>query len=128
MGNDASKGHSAALSDKEIAALIANSRLSGKEIQNMYEEFQKNGGAGDEKISKDEFRHYYKKTIGRDDDDEILVGNTFAAFDANHDGYINFTEFVFAVLARSKSDINSILDFSFEVMDTSGDGQLVSMN
>ncbi|UJR06930.1 hypothetical protein I4U23_011219 [Adineta vaga] len=91
----------------------------------MYvKDFQKGGGAGDGKITKDEFRRYYTKSIGSDDEDGILAGNTFAAFDTNHDGSISFTEFVFAILAHNKTDLDSILDFSFEVMDISGDGQI----
>ncbi|CAF1307772.1 unnamed protein product [Adineta ricciae] len=124
MGNDASKGCSTPLSDLEIAVLIANSRLSEKEIRAMYDDFQKNGGEGDGKISRDEFEEYYQKTVGIDDKRGILVDNAFAAFDANHDGYISFTEFVFAVLAHGKTDLNGILDFSFAVMDTSGDGRI----
>ncbi|CAF1327369.1 unnamed protein product [Adineta ricciae] len=139
MGNEILQSHSATLGDGgqflgffaqkkkrlidlEIAALKANSKLSEKEIREIYEEFQKSGGAGDGKISKDEFHRYYKKSAGCDDEDGILANNTFSAFDTNHDGHINFTEFVFAILAQSKTDMNSILDFSFEIMDTSGDG------
>ncbi|UJR08060.1 hypothetical protein I4U23_012337 [Adineta vaga] len=124
MGNDALKGHSAKLGDGEIAAIKANTKLSEQEIREMFEEFQHGGGAGDGKITKQEFQKYYKKSVGSDDKDGILADHTFAAFDANHDGYISFTEFALAIMAQNKTDLEGILDFSFEVMDTSGDGHL----
>ncbi|CAF1019333.1 unnamed protein product [Adineta steineri] len=123
MGNDASKGRAAALGDGEIAALKASTKLSDQEIREMFDEFNKGGGS-DGKITKEEFRKYYKKSVGSDDKAGILADNTFAAFDANHDGSINFTEFTFAIMAQNKTDLDSILNFSFEVMDVSGDGQL----
>ncbi|UJR17643.1 hypothetical protein I4U23_004539 [Adineta vaga] len=137
MGNDASKDYSGKLSKGEIAVIKENSKLneSRKKIKFIEEylkntmfssskQFQQGGGAGDGKITKEEFHKYYKKVAGHIDKDGILADNTFAAFDTNHDGYINFTEFTFAILAQNKKDIDSVLDFSFELMDTSGDGQL----
>ncbi|CAF0780843.1 unnamed protein product [Adineta ricciae] len=120
MGNKGSTGN---ISDAELAALKANSNLSEQEIREMYLEFQK-GGGGDGKITKQEFSKYYKKSVGIDDKNGILADNTFAAFDSNHDGSISFTEFTFAILAQNKTDLDSILNFSFEVLDTSGDGHV----
>lgn len=41
--------------------------------------------------------------------------NTFAAFDANHDGFIDFTEFLLAIVAQNRTDIDGSLEFTFEL-------------
>ncbi|CAF0855270.1 unnamed protein product [Adineta steineri] len=124
MGNNVLTGQSATLSDEEITALKASTNLSEEEIRDMFNEFNKGGGAGDGKITKEEFRKYYKKTAGSDDADGIFADNTFAAFDTNHDGSISFSEFTFAILAQNKTDLDSILSFSFASIDISGDGNI----
>ncbi|CAF0978975.1 unnamed protein product [Adineta steineri] len=124
MGNSGLTGQPATLSDEEIAALKASTNLSEEEIRDMFNEFNKGGGAGDGKITKEEFHKYYKKTVGSDDADGIFADNTFAAFDTNHDGSISFSEFTFAILAQNKTDLDSILSFSFASIDISGDGNI----
>lgn len=44
-----------------------------------------------------------------------LLSNTFAVFDANHDGTISFSEFVLAVAATEKEGYGTALDFAFDM-------------
>ncbi|CAF4244188.1 unnamed protein product, partial [Adineta steineri] len=47
--------------------------------------------------------------------------NVFAVFDTNHDGTIDFSEFVLAEAIGNKKDPDSALELSFALLDTSGD-------
>ena len=45
-------------------------------------------------------------------------------FDKDHNGTIDFHEFLLAVAAHSPSDLDGHLDYVFEMCDVSGDGQM----
>ena len=50
--------------------------------------------------------------------------HVFAVFDKDHNGTIDFHEFLLAVAAQSPTDLNGHLDYVFEMCDVSGDGQM----
>ncbi|CAF3617489.1 unnamed protein product [Rotaria sp. Silwood1] len=45
-------------------------------------------------------------------------------FDANHDGVIDFNEYLLAVAATSQGDLDDRLEVAFDICDTSDDGQI----
>ncbi|CAF2529611.1 unnamed protein product [Rotaria sp. Silwood2] len=45
-------------------------------------------------------------------------------FDANHDGTIDFNEYLLAVAATSQGDLDDRLEVAFDICDTSDDGQI----
>ncbi|CAF1052944.1 unnamed protein product [Rotaria sp. Silwood1] len=48
----------------------------------------------------------------------------FSMFDANHDGVIDFNEYLLAVAATSQGDLDDRLEVAFHICDTSDDGQI----
>ena len=45
----------------------------------------------------------------------FYFSHIFAAFDTNHNGTVDFDEFILGVALMTKNDMDSILDFSFEM-------------
>ncbi|UJR20163.1 hypothetical protein I4U23_023295 [Adineta vaga] len=121
------KQHSKKLQDSEIAVLKANSKLSEQEIRELYESFQIGDENGTGKINKEQFCKYYKQLVGNEEGLALMVENVFAICDANHDGSIDFTEFVLASCMGNKNNPDSTLQFAFDMIDISGD-QHVSFN
>ncbi|CAF1431271.1 unnamed protein product [Adineta steineri] len=122
MGDDASKKQkSAALRDAEIAVLKANSNLSEKEIQELYDEFKELDASGTGRMNKEQFIKFYTQIAGSDNELVLVADNVFAVFDTNHDGTIDFSEFVLAEAIGNKKDPDSALELSFALLDTSGD-------
>ena len=54
----------------------------------------------------------------------VFFSHVFAVFDKNHDGTIDFPEFLLAVAADSPSDLDGHLQYVFEMCDVSGDGEM----
>ncbi|CAF2500798.1 unnamed protein product [Rotaria sp. Silwood2] len=48
----------------------------------------------------------------------------FSVFDINHDGTINFDEYLLAVAATSQGRTDNRLEVTFDMCDISNDGQI----
>jgi hypothetical protein len=81
-------------------------------------------------MNKHQFRKFYKKVAGSEDENGAFAeyvntflifprnrlccfSNAFAVFDTNHDGSIDFSEFVLAAVIENKNDLESVLELSF---------------
>ncbi|CAM4818609.1 unnamed protein product [Rotaria magnacalcarata] len=75
-------------------------------------------------MNKEEFIIYYQLISN---DDQKLRENddkAFNVFDENHDGVIDFAEFLFMLACDSNSELARKYGHMFEIRNTSGNGQL----
>ncbi|UJR24751.1 hypothetical protein I4U23_006125 [Adineta vaga] len=109
------------LTQKEIAMLRSTSKLSDKEIKLWHTEFLRKYPNG--KLDKDTFMKAYKEFNPTSDD---AVNNVLLdSIDTNHDGTINFNEFLFFTAVTGRSDnLDERLDTIFDLWDVSDDGLL----
>ncbi|CAF1072157.1 unnamed protein product [Adineta ricciae] len=122
MGDDTTSNQRATvLRDAEIAILAANSKLNEREIRELYDEFLTADMSGTGRINKEQFCRYYKQLVGSEHGLDDIAKNVFTVFDVDHDGTIDFSEFVLANAIEMKNDPDSVLEFSFHMIDTSGD-------
>ena len=54
----------------------------------------------------------------------LIFSHVFAVFDRDHDGTIDFHEFLLAVAAGTPGDLDSHLKYVFQMCDVSGDGEM----
>ncbi|CAF4336752.1 unnamed protein product [Rotaria magnacalcarata] len=102
MGNRQNKESSTDLTPQHIAVLKANTKLNEEEIHKWHAKFIRDSPNG--KLDK--------KTYA------------FDTFDANHDGTIDFDEFLLTVAVTSGGDLSNRLDIAFDMYDISNDGLL----
>ncbi|CAF1429267.1 unnamed protein product [Rotaria sp. Silwood1] len=116
MGNVASnmKTPSTRL-EKEIAVLKATTKLSEKQIREMYEEFDQEAESGTGRMNKRQFSKFYKHVTGFEDKNGSLADKAFAVFDINDSGSIDFSEFVLASTVGYKIDLDSQLELAFSL-------------
>ncbi|CAF3681608.1 unnamed protein product [Rotaria sp. Silwood1] len=76
------------------------------------------------RLDKAGFVKYYEEIKDDKDKTSVLCDHVFAIFDKNHDGTIDFNEFLLAVAVSAPHDIDSHLDYVFEMCDVSGDGRV----
>ncbi|CAF1234581.1 unnamed protein product [Adineta steineri] len=110
------------LSQEDIEMLKKASKLSEEEIKEIYHGFWNEFPRG--KMDKKGFSKYYQKIKDESDKNGILCDHVFAVFDQNHDGTIDFREFLLAVALGTPADLDSHLDYVFEMCDISGDGHI----
>ncbi|CAF1501392.1 unnamed protein product [Rotaria magnacalcarata] len=110
------------LTPQVIALLKASSNLSEDEIIDLYVVFWNDFPSG--RMNKKGFIKYYEEIKDEKDRANILCDHVFAVFDKNHDGTIDFYEFLLAIATRSPADLESHLNYVFEMCDVSGDGHM----
>lgn len=124
MGNKVSAKRKSGkkLTTKDIALLKQTSKLSENDIRNMHAYFWSQYPNG--KIDRRGFLKLYQEIKHVNDETNILYQHIFAVYDRDHSGTIDFQEFVMAMSAETPHDLDSHLQFIFEMADVSGDGQL----
>ena len=122
MGNKgAKKGPSSQLTQRQIAMLKANTSYTDKEIREWHAGFLKDCPSG--KLTKKQFVEVYKKFYPRGKADSFC-NFAFSMFDQNHDGTVDFDEFLLAVAATSQGNLDDRLEVAFDMIDISNDGQI----
>ncbi|CAF1515227.1 unnamed protein product [Rotaria sp. Silwood1] len=99
----------------EIAVLKATTKLSEKQVREMYEEFNQEAESGTGRMNKRQFSKFYKHVTGFEDENGSLADKAFAVFDTNHNGSIDFSEFVLASTVGYKIDLDSQLELAFSL-------------
>ncbi|CAF2589455.1 unnamed protein product [Rotaria sp. Silwood2] len=124
MGNNVALegGTSKELTSRDVAILKKRSRLSEEEIRELHRAFWNDFPAG--RLDKAGFVKYYEEIKDDKDKTSVLCDHVFAIFDKNHDGTIDFNEFLLAVAVGTPHDLDSHLDYVFEMCDVSGDGRV----
>ncbi|CAF1364836.1 unnamed protein product [Adineta steineri] len=109
------------LSPKELNVLRSSSKLSDKEIKQWHEEFIKKYPNG--KVDKDSFVKLYKELHPQHD--EAASKTLIDSIDTDHDGSINFNEFLFFSAANAHNcSLDERLNVMFELWDVTDDGQI----
>ncbi|CAF0777377.1 unnamed protein product [Adineta steineri] len=123
MGNKGAKGKktSTELTAREITMLKANTKYSEKEIREWHAGFLRDCPSG--KLDKKKFVEVYKTFYPQGKADNFCK-YAFATFDTNHDGSIDFDEFILAISVSSQGDLDDRLELAFDMYDVSGDGQI----
>ncbi|CAF3436450.1 unnamed protein product [Rotaria socialis] len=121
------------LSPKEVALLKANTQFSenGKYISALSKYilllllyrnpngFLKDCPGG--RLDKEKFVELYQQLYPRGQADNYSK-HAFSTFDINHDGSIDFQEFLLAISASSRGNIDERLAATFDVFNISNDG------
>jgi neurocalcin delta len=122
MGNKPNKsGSSTELTPKHIALLKANTKYTEKEIRDWHAGFIRDCPTG--KLDKKKFAEVYKQFYPNGKADNFCK-YAFQTFDANHDGTIDFEEFLIAISATSQGDLDDRLSVAFDMYDISNDGKI----
>ncbi|CAF1375889.1 unnamed protein product [Rotaria sordida] len=110
------------LTPQVLALLKASSHLNEEEIIDLYIAFWNDFPSG--RMNKEGFIKYYEEIKDEKDRANILCDHVFAVFDKDHDGTIDFHEFLLAIASGSPADLDSHLNYVFEMCDVSGDGEM----
>ena len=121
MGNKQAKPSSTELTPKHIALLRANTKYSEKEIREWHAGFIRDCPSG--KLDKKKFVEVYKQFYPNGKADNFCK-YAFDTFDQNHDGSIDFEEFLLAISATSQGNLDDRLSVAFDMYDISNDGQI----
>ncbi|CAF1059061.1 unnamed protein product [Adineta steineri] len=116
-------GKSKSLTDEEITEIQKISKLSAEEINERHKQFLGLHPSG--KMTKEEFIHMFNLlNFNFDVNDQVACEKTFATFDKNRSGTIEFDEFLVAMLFLRPNTVESNVDLLFQWFDISGDGCL----
>jgi len=116
MGKASSK--LAPMAVDELQKLTEFNRM---EIKQWYSGFIKDCPSG--QLDMDGFKRLYETEFPFGDPGP-LSEYLFNAFDQNHNGQIDFKEFLTALSVTSRGDIHAKLEWAFEMIDVNGDGQI----
>jgi len=105
------------LKKEELEQLQQHTHFEQSELKGMYKQFKKETTQG--VINKTVFKELMKQMGVLD---SFLQDLIFNAFDANHDGNINFQEFVTSLSVMTRGDPSEKLEFAFQMYDLDGNG------
>lgn len=114
MGKNSSK-----LEPQTIQDLRATTDFTNEEIHKWYKVFMKEIPSG--KVTLHEFQNIYSQIFPMGDS-SIFSGQAFKVLDANHDGTIDFREFLCALNLSREGHSDEKLKWAFKMYDADGDG------
>lgn len=130
MGNKASR---AALKDKEVKRYCDKSSFTADEVRALYGQFLslkgvESAGAGDDltmNLGEFQFALGYKGGA----DKSVFIERVFKLFDSNHDGLINFEEFVVGLSLLTPNAVpEKKLQFTFAIYDLDNKNKISPSN
>jgi len=116
MGNTESK-----LNPKDIDDLMRMTEFNGDELNNIFHEFRKNNNSN--YLDKTEFVHKFSSIFTASDGVDF-ADHVFRVYDVNHDGLINFREFVIGLSLTYKAPLEDKLFSIFKLYDINGNGDI----
>jgi len=120
MGNESTR-----LSPEETEILRSaesSTRLSRKELLKEYKKFKKQFPDG--QINRDQFNNLAGSFLPPNQRESGFVDRLFNAFDNDHSGTVDFSEFMLAMTMCSSDDPISKLRFCFRSLDLDNSGTL----
>lgn len=112
-----------AKSRQEDASLASSTHFSFDQIKAIHAEFEQiNKKGGD--ITKDQFMETIEPFVRYATAGSYFLERLFDAFDVNHDGSIEFSEFINGLSSFVKGDAEEKLLLSFKIFDLDHDGSI----
>ena len=113
------KNSKQSLSSDEMAYLMKHTNLDGNTVQEWYSGFMKDFPNG--RLSQEHFYDMYKMLIPNGNA-EMFCKHAFRTFDTDHNGYIDFLEFLLAINITSAGSPEEKLKWAFKLYDVDGNG------
>ncbi|KAJ2159271.1 Calcium-binding protein NCS-1 [Coemansia sp. RSA 552] len=107
------------LSTEQLSELQRSTNFERKEIQQWHKGFLKDCPSGE--LNRTEFKGIYKQFFPFGDPSRF-ADYIFEVFDLNHNGTIDFTEFLQALSITSRGSADDKLKWAFELYDINKDG------
>lgn len=117
MGKAASK-----LLKEDLNALKKNTHFDRRELQTWYKGFLRDCPSG--QLLKPEFTKIYKQFFPFGDPDDFST-YVFQNFDTDSSGYIDFKEFIVAILVTLRGTLEEKLVWAFNMYDLNLDGKIL---
>ncbi|KAJ2594951.1 Calcium-binding protein NCS-1, partial [Coemansia sp. RSA 1721] len=109
------------LSAEVLTELQSSTKFERKEIQQWHKGFLKDCPSGE--LNRTDFKGIYKQFFPFGDPSRF-ADYIFEVFDRNHNGTIDFTEFLQALSITSRGSSEEKLKWAFELYDINGDGYI----
>ena len=124
MGHEQSTVAGVELSDETVNRLTKNTNYTPEQIHQWHQSFLRDCPNG--KLSSRQFIEVYKKFYP-EFEAEKYSSQVFRTFDLDHNGYIDFVEFLLAVNVNAHGDMRDKLGLAFDIYDINGNGQVRNM-
>ena len=122
MGSSKSKARK--LNPKTIKELQENLDVdfTREEIEQWFREYQSSLGKGMNKLTMKEFMEVYRRVFKGEPD--AFVSHLFRSFDADNDGFVDFTEFIVGLCVSGSEKMETKLKWAFKMYDLDGNGSI----
>eukprot|EP00049_Salpingoeca_infusionum_P003666 m.69506 g.69506 ORF g.69506 m.69506 type:complete len:184 (-) comp12225_c1_seq4:96-647(-) len=107
------------LRPEQVDDLVNHTNYSSDEVKQWYRTFSTECPSG--RLNRDDFARIYG-TLFPQGDATAFAHRVFDRFDIDHDGTINFREFVCGLSVASRGAVREKLDWAFGLYDIDGDG------
>ena len=116
-----SKNGKPVLREEDIAALSKSSGLDDDQVKDAFDAFVAEHPNG--KMKPKDFREMMSKALPKKDACK-MEKHVFRIYDANNDGYIDFSEFMLIFFIMSEGAPEEVLTKIFRVFDVNSDGTI----